>query len=114
MHLSPTVAAVAIVSSTIVASGVAYATQVPDTVAVFSDFSHPVSTTFNDKVWPLLMDVGTPLAKTMMAVGMYRMMRNDVNGGWPTVYRAGLGLLGLYLIDSVVKIIVAVGSSMQG
>ena len=74
---------------------------------------HAVSSAFDRKVWPLLLDIGQPLAKTMMAIGTYKMIRNDVSGGWQMVYRAGLGLVALHGINAVIGIIDSVSSGLE-
>lgn len=75
--------------------------------------NHTVSIVFDHKVWPIIMDVGDPLAKTMMAVGFWKLMRNDVTAGWQHVYRAGLGLLGLHGINLIVHLIDGVGVGLD-
>jgi hypothetical protein len=72
-----------------------------------------VSKVFDAKIWPLLLDLGKPLAKSMMAIGIYKCIRNDVDKGWKTFYRAGLGLAGLYLIDGAINIIDNVGTDLR-
>jgi hypothetical protein len=72
----------------------------------------PFSNTFDTKIWPVLLDIGKPLAKTMMAIGIYKCIRNDVENGWKMVYRSGVGLAGLYLIDGAINIVVSVGNDL--
>lgn len=74
---------------------------------------HVVSHTYDGKIWPIIMDVGNPVAKTMMAVGMYRMMQNDTTGGWQKIYRAGLGLFGLHAINLIVHLIDGAGAGFD-
>ena len=79
--------------------------------AIASD--HTISGVFDHKIWPLIMDVGKPLTKTMMAMGGYKIIRNDVTSGWQMIYRAGLGLLALYAIGGVVDILEGVGRGLE-
>jgi hypothetical protein len=72
-----------------------------------------ISKAFDAKIWPLMLDLGEPLAKSMMAIGIYRCIRNDMDKGWKQFYRAGLGLCGLYLIDGAIKIISGVGTDLN-
>ncbi len=74
---------------------------------------HTVSHTYDSKIWPIIMDVGNPVAKTMMAVGMYKMMQNDTTGGWQKIYRAGLGLFGLHAINLIVHLIDGAGAGFD-
>lgn len=73
----------------------------------------PISSAFDAKIWPLFLDVGKPLAKTMIALGVYKMIRNDVDKGWKMAYRAGLGLVALYLVDGAIHILIGVGQDLQ-
>lgn len=73
----------------------------------------PISSAFDAKIWPLFLDLGKPLAKTMIALGVYKMIRNDVDKGWKMAYRAGLGLVALYLVDGAIHILIGVGKDLQ-
>jgi hypothetical protein len=79
---------------------------------VLASTTHPISTAFDHKLWPLMIDLGEPLAKTMMGIGVYNCIRNDVEKGWKMIYRAGVGLIGLYLIDGFIHIIQGVGNDL--
>lgn len=81
--------------------------------AVAEHTAHPISPVFDKKIWPLFLDIGGPLAKTMMAIGIYRCIRNDVDRGWKMTYRAGIGLVGLYAIDGTVKILEGIGNGLE-
>jgi hypothetical protein len=81
-------------------------------VALATVKAAPVSTAFDHKIWPLFLDIGKPLAKTMIALGIYRCMRNDVDKGWKMIYRAGLGLVGLYLVDGAIHILSSIGDDL--
>lgn len=82
-------------------------------VALANGFEGPVSKAFDQKIWPLLLDIGQPLSKTMMCIGIYKCIRNDVEGGWKMVYRAGIGLAALFLIDGAIAIIAGVGADLS-
>lgn len=84
-------------------------------VTVMADPSgHAISATFDRKVWPMILDIGTPLAKVSMATGAYKVMRNDVAGGWQIVYRSGIGLLLLYAVNMIVRILDGIGQGLEG
>lgn len=72
----------------------------------------PITPLFDKKIWPYVIDIGTPLAKTMMAVGIYKCIRGNTDAGWLIVRRAGFGLIALYLIDGAVNIISGIGSEL--
>src|SRR5690348_3069066 len=55
-----------------------------------------ISRTFDSKLWPYFIDIGIPITKTMMALGVYKVIRGD-DKGWKSVQRSGLGLVCLYL-----------------
>lgn len=82
--------------------------------AIATTDAHAVSTVFDERVWPIVMDIGKPLAKLMMATGCYKIMRNDVSGGWQMVYRAAIGLAALHGISAGVHIIDGVGRGLEG
>lgn len=86
----------------------AIATTVP-----LGEIHAPVSAAFDRKIWPLLLDIGKPLAKTMMAMGIYKCIRNDVDRGWKMVWRSGVGLGGLFLVDGAIHIISGVGQDLS-
>lgn len=79
----------------------------------FAASTGPVSSAFNERIWPLLLDIGQPLAKTMMCIGIYKCIRNNVEEGWKLVYRSGIGLVGLFLIDGAIDIIAGVGADLS-
>lgn len=84
-------------------------------VTAYAATSHAtpvVSNAFDSQIWPLFLDVGKPVAKTMIALGIYKVMRND-DRGWKNVQRAGFGLICLYLIDGAVHILTNVGKGLQ-
>jgi hypothetical protein len=100
--------------SIIVGTTIHILTPMPVAVAAVAGIkSAPVSAAFDAKIWPMFLDIGKPLAKTMIALGIYRCMRNDVDKGWKMVYRAGLGLVGLYLVDGGIHILTQVGEGLQ-
>lgn len=72
-----------------------------------------ITDAYNKKIFPLIIDLGTPLAKTMMALGVYKSIRNDTESGWKMFYRAAIGLGCLFLIDGVIHIIEGVGQDLQ-
>lgn len=74
--------------------------------------SNAISSVFDSKIYPLFIDIGRPLAKTMMALGIYKVMRGD-DKGWKTVQRAGIGLVCLYLIDGGIHILEGVGHELE-
>lgn len=99
----------ALIGSMIVMSDVSFAADSIPTSA-----AHPISPIFDKKIWPLFLDIGGPLAKTMMAIGIYRCIRNDVDHGWKMAYRAGIGLVGLYTIDGAIHILEGIGRGLEG
>lgn len=72
-----------------------------------------ITDAYNKKIFPLILDLGTPLAKTMMALGIYKAIRNDQENGWKMFYRAAIGLGCLFLIDGVIHIVQGVGQDLQ-
>jgi hypothetical protein len=91
----------------------AFHTLTPVASAATAASTGPVSSAFDAKIWPLFIDVGTPLAKTVIALGIYRCIRNDVDRGWKMIYRAGLGLVGLYLVDGAIHVLTGIGKDLQ-
>lgn len=71
-----------------------------------------VTPMFNEKIFPWFIDIGTPIAKTMMCIGIYKAIRGKTDEGWLTVRRAGLGLVALYLIDGGISILTEAGQSL--
>lgn len=71
-----------------------------------------ISRTFDAKLWPYFIDIGIPITKVMMALGVYKVIRGD-DKGWKTVQRAGLGLVCLYLIDGAIHILAGVGHDLE-
>jgi hypothetical protein len=95
----------------LIASTLSISMMLAPSIALAS-YDHPVSKAFDTKIWPLMIDIGEPLAKTMMAIGIYKCIRNDVDHGWKMIYRSGIGLIGLYLIDGAIHIIQGVGADL--
>lgn len=112
-NIAATIGAVAIAG--VILLDVSHASAAQVAVATLSDPSgHAISQTFDRKVWPMILDIGTPLAKVSMATGAYKVMRNDVSGGWQIVYRSGIGLLLLYAVNMIVRILDGIGQGLEG
>ena len=77
-----------------------------------ADAAGIVTKTFDEKIWPYFIDIGTPVAKTMMAVGIYKCIRGNADTGWTIVRRAGIGLVCLYLINGAVNILTGIGDDL--
>lgn len=79
-----------------------------------SGYQHVISRKFDESIWPIFVDIGTPLAEVSAGMGVYRMIRGDVAEGWKLVVRSGLGLFLLYSIEPAVKLIAAIGEGFAG
>lgn len=86
-----------------------YAATAHQTVATSG---YGISKEFDRDIWPLFIDIGKPIAKVMMALGIYQIMRNS-DKGWKTVQRAGIGLVLLYMIDVGINLLTGIGMNMD-
>lgn len=112
-HIAATLGAITIAG--VLALDVSHASAAQVAITAMADPSgHAISQTFDRKVWPMILDIGTPLAKVSMATGSYKVMRNDVSGGWQIVYRSGIGLLLLYAVNMIVRILDGIGQGLEG
>lgn len=79
-----------------------------------SGYQHVISRKFDESIWPIFVDIGTPLGEVSMGMGAYRMIRGDVSEGWKLFSRAAIGLFLLYMIEPTVRLIVKVGEGFAG